>query len=212
MPIPSGYSRTVISGHMPNGEIFQTGFWCDEAPSTQAATQTQAADFAEDLTGSWGNAHTISGMLSTDTGIDLVTAYSYLDGSGKATYVGESTVSLAGTVSAPTMPNQCAVAMTLQTGMAGRRHRGRMYWPVNAGALNNGELSNTAVSNAALWLSALITAWNARLGDQHVVVLSQVAGTSAPVTAVRVNSTIDTQRRRAASQSITYSLTEPVTG
>lgn len=195
--IPLGYSRNVISGSLPNGEIWATGFWCDEAPSDQAATQTQANDFATDLNARWGITGAPNNHWAAGTTADKITVYSYLDTTGRATHVAEAALT-ATSSNTQSCPNQVSICTTLLTGVAGRRNRGRMFWPANApAALTNGELSSAWVDNLATWLAGTITSLNGDLGGQHVVVLSQVAGTSHSVNAVSVDSRLDIQRRRA---------------
>lgn len=195
--IPSGYSRNVISGTLPGGEIFQTGFWCDEAPSDLAATQTQADALATD----WNNKSADTGhpasFLATGSTIDKITVYSYLDTSGKATYVAESALTNPTITGAQTLPDQVALVSTLTTGVSGRRNRGRMYWPVNKASLSGGQISGTTALQLATWVANFLTSVNGDLGDQHVVVLSQVGGTSHAVTGVTVDTKFDIQRRRA---------------
>jgi hypothetical protein len=96
-----------------------------------------------------------------------------------------------------TLPDQCTLVVTLLTGFAGRRNRGRMYLPYQAGTMTNGQAVQANIDPLALWWSNLIHAWNSHIGTQHVVVLSQVAGASHSVNAVQIDSKIDIQRRRA---------------
>lgn len=209
--IPSGYSRNVISGALPNGEMWATSFWCDEAPSDQAATQTQANKIAADLNARWSVTGSPTNFASSGTTFSTLTTYSYLDTTGKAKYVAEA--ALTGTSSnTQSCPNQVSIVTTLLTGNAGRRNRGRMYWPCNAPpGMTNGELPSAWVDNLAAWLSGTITAVNGDLGGQHVCVLSQVGGTSHSVNAVKVDSRFDIQRRRADREHPAYQKTVTVT-
>src|SRR5690348_18342262 len=80
MPIPLGYSRTVLSGHLGNGEIFQTGFWASEAPSDANAAATQAQAVATYLEAHWSDAGSPTCLIRSDSGYDKVTVYSYPNG------------------------------------------------------------------------------------------------------------------------------------
>ena len=206
--IPSGYSKTVLEGTLPGGEIWQCGIWANEAPSDEAATQAQADAFGADFTTTWGGSHNnIGNFWASNTGITQLRTYSYLDDSGKATYVGVHDLSHFGSAT-QSMPDQIALAITLQTGYSGRRRRGRIYWPVNAGALSSGQLSEAQCGNFCDFFATLLDAWNTHLASQSMVVLSQVAGNSHPITAIRVDSKLDTQRRRAQSMAANATATQ----
>ena len=195
--IPSGYSRNVISGKLPGGEIWQSSFWCDEAPSDQAATQSQADAFASDISSALTTAGTPIDHMCAGSTIDTLTTYSYLDATGHATHVAVSNITGGAAALTQTLPDQCCLVVTLLTGVAGRRHRGRLYIPYLADTLSGGQVSSSKITDIAAWWSSLITALNGDLGGQHVVVLSQAGGSSVSVNAVQVDSKIDIQRRRA---------------
>jgi hypothetical protein len=205
--IPSGYSRNVYSGTLRNGEEFAFGLWANEAPSSQAATQSQADAFAAEFVEDESATGNPLSLIGSDTHFERVTTYSYLDTSGHATYIAESPLVVAGTSTGDQLPNQCALVVTLNTAHAGRRNRGRIYLPCTQATLVAGQLAASAVGQVTLWWANYITALNGELGDQHIVVLSQVAGASNSVTSVRVDSRIDIQRRRAKSEkAITFDI------
>lgn len=211
MPIPSGYSRNTISGHLRNGEEFAWSFWCDEAPSDQGATQTQADFIATDFNNLATTSGNPMGFIDSDSGYDKLTVYSYLDTSGKATHVAEADLGHVGTSSSGSLPNQCSLVCSLRTATAGRRGRGRVYLPCNDTVMSSGQVASGNVGQLATWMAAFLTSVNGDLGDQHVVVLSQVSGTAHPITSVVVDSKIDIQRRRAKSEVALHSDTEAVT-
>lgn len=205
--IPSGYSRSVFSGHLPGGEIWQTGVWANEAPSDQSATQDQADAFAADFALYWDAAGGLGSINPGSVGADRVTVYSYLDNSGHATHVAESALSKVGSGS-PIFPNQVTLCMTLLTSVAGRRARGRNYLPALKVTLDsNGEVASTQLSSLVGAWAGLINALNGELGDQRIGVLSQVGGTFQTATAVRGDSRLDIQRRRANSQTVEFTQT-----
>lgn len=211
--IPLGYSRNVIHGVLPGGEIFQCGLWAAEAPSDQAATQSQADAFQADLTTQWAVGNGPKYLMTTGTTVTGVTVYSYTVAGGKAEFVAESACSLSGMTGTQNLPDQVAVCASLETGHAGRRNRGRIYWPataIAASSLSGGQLIQSECSNQASWWVALIRAWNAHLAGNGICVLSQVAGSSNPVTSVRVDSRLDIQRRRANRETINASATATV--
>lgn len=211
MPIPLGYSRSVIHGSLPGGEIWQVGLWAAEAPSDQAATQSQADSFAADVATQWATGTGPKSLITSTTTVDGVTVYSYTTASGKAEFVAESALSLTGVNGAQTMPDQVALCVSLETGHAGRRNRGRIYLPVNApGTLTSGQLTAAQCADQAEWVAALIGLWNGHLAGNNVCVLSQAAGSSNPIISTRVDSRFDIQRRRANRQTILQQATATV--
>jgi hypothetical protein len=211
MPIPSGYSRSTFSGHLRNGEEFAWSVWCDEAPSDQAATQSQADAFANDFNVAAATTGNPNALIDSDSGYDTVTVYSYLTSSGRATHIAEASIARAGTGSSGVLPNQAALVVTLLTDNAGRRSRGRVYLPCNGLDLATGQAAGGTVTNVATWFANFLTALNGDLGDQHVVVLSQVGEVSTPITSTRVDSKIDTQRRRSKSETVLSKSSHAVT-
>lgn len=207
MPIPSGYSRSVVSGTLPGGEIWAIGLWANEAPSDQAATQSQADSFADDLTTKWSDSGSPATFNTAQMSATRLTVYSYLAAGGRATHVAESGLSLPGVNTQSSQPDQCCLVASLRTGMSGRRHRGRVYWPLTGSGLVQGQVADPLAQNHATWMRDLIQAWNGHLADERMVVLSQTAGTSAPITAITVDTRVDIQRRRANRQTITGSHT-----
>lgn len=213
MPIPSGYSRNTIAGTLPNGEIFATSFWCNEGPTTLDATQTQADTLGQLFGTEWNSgAGSPAGLVPAACTVDSFTTYSYLDNSGKASFVGVHTLALVGVANSQSMPDQCALVTTLNTGASGRRHRGRMYWPALYGLTGNGQMGPALCDGLSQWLATYFGGVNSHLGDQRVVVLSQAAGNSRAVTAIKVDSVVDTQRRRAQSQSASHSISTAIAG
>jgi hypothetical protein len=208
--IPSGYSKNVLSGTLPGGEIFATAFWCNEAPSDDTATQAQADNFAGEFNTAVADTGSPVSFLSSQGQYTDLTVYSYLDDTGKATYSAVSPITGGSGTGNPTMPNQVAIVATLLTGLTGRRRRGRMYFPCLSTTLTNGQAS--ALPNPfATWLANYFTACNSHLGSAaSIVVLSQVGGDSRHVTAISVDTRLDIQRRRADRETVAGSFTAPV--
>lgn len=203
MAVPSGYSRNIIRGHLEGGEIFEWGFWIAEAPSNAAAANTQAAAIATAYTSSAATGTPPANFLSSTEGIDEVRVYSYVTGGTTADFVGSAPLVVAGS-SVSTMPNQVAIVVTLETGFSGRRNRGRYYLPCSRLAtLTLGQIPSATVTAIALNAKTFLDAVNSAAG-QPVSVLSQVAGSAKPVTAVRVDSKFDIQRRRANREPASF--------
>lgn len=208
--IPSGYSRNVIAGSLPGGESFQMSIWCNEAPSDEAATQSQADAFASDFSTKLADTGAPKSFLATGGAYQTVTTYSYLDTSGRATFGAEAAITGGAGAATQALPDQCALVITLLTGYSGRRNRGRIYMPLSATTVTAGQVSSTNVDNIATWWKDLLVAWNGHIGTQKCVVLSQTRGDGKEITEVVVDSKIDTQRRRADKVIPTYSKSLPL--
>jgi hypothetical protein len=199
--IPAGIARVVYAGHLGGGEIFETGYWLLGDYGTQALTQT-AADTEATQLGVSALLTTLQSMITADSGYDEVRVYGYPTGGPTATFVASAAIGAPGT-GAGSLPDQVALVATLLTGAAGRRRRGRMYFPANGLVLAAHQVQNTTVDNLADRLAAYWTAFviDATHGP---VVLSQIAGTAHPILDVRVDSRADIQRRRANKQTIAH--------
>lgn len=198
MAIPTNMSRFVISGSLPGGDEFATSFWSDQnCPTTQA--QATAAAINVRSTFETDMLPTLKGFWGIDCVAEKVTVYAYPTGGPLSSFIGESSIaSGAGTATGKDLPVQCALVVTLLTGLPGRRRRGRMYWPLNQATLVTNQLSLAQITSIVeaqeSWFNDLQTLTTAFAP----VVLSQVgAGSTAPVTALRADTIVDIQRRRS---------------
>lgn len=195
MGIPAGVSRWVLRGHLTGGEIFETGYWTQNAFTTptdaNAGCATAAANAVTDLAGP------LFGKITADCGYDEVRVYSYPSGGPSATIIGSATITGGtGGGTSPVLPLQTAVCVTLRTALAGRAHRGRMYFPMNVGTLTAHQMSSADTTAIANGVATFLGRYSAALGP---VVVSQIgAGAKTPITTVTVDSKPDVQRRRAA--------------
>lgn len=173
---------------------------------TPAQVQAWASGIAAYLQGA-----TIPGLknlLSSSGRITAVRTY-YYPPTGPAIAAGQIvlTTPISGSGTAA-RPPQCTHVFTLSTGLAGRRHRGRIYWPSLAGSFDGATLKGvppgTAVTEVADMLRSI---GNAGTGsaDPDPVVYSAAGDIVTEVTAVRVGDVIDTQRRRRDKLVETYS-------
>lgn len=211
--IPLGVSRNTFHGTLPGGEIFGWSLWANEAPLDVAATQAQANAFRDAFVAADSSVYAPQHLLSADSAYTGVTTYSYLDGSGKASHIAEAPMSIPGANAGALLPNQCSVVVSLKTQLAGRRHQGRVYLPMTEFSLSTGgELDIGFAGGLAGYFAALLHSLNDAMGGPgKIVVLSQVAGTTQPVTATRVDTRVDIQRRRANRQTVQASVLYPVT-
>ncbi|HEY9758907.1 MAG TPA: hypothetical protein V6C97_27305 [Oculatellaceae cyanobacterium] len=116
---------------------------------------------------------------------------------------------IAGTVSGATVPTHTACCATLRTDLRGRSYRGRTYLGgvPSGGLADNLTFTTTFVANVITALTALKTAIEA-LGAVWVVVskytnkIPRAAGTKTPITAIAVDTYIDSQRRRLGGRGV----------
>lgn len=133
-------------------------------------------------------------LMGSDTSVKAVRAYLRKAGDPVAAFVGEDTT-LMGGAGTPTVPPQCAVVATLLTGAAGRRNRGRVYWPIAGSSsrlLTSGQNATIANETRDI-IDSLRTTCSAVWGTAAGPV---VGNNGLLVTRVRVDNVIDTQRRR----------------
>jgi hypothetical protein len=203
-------SRIVVSGSLPGGESFAFGFWLNGAVSSQVDAQDDVTRIATHM-----NTHIFSPvrlMLAADSSLEAVNLYAYTTTDPAATFTGEEPLGLAGTSTGASLPLQVATVISLRTAVAGRQNRGRLYLPVNAYDLTAHQFVDAQVDALALAFADLFGAIN---GDANItgdvcVVSSVGAGHSTPVSSVIVDSRLDVQRRRAASEVALFSTTEAV--
>lgn len=215
MPIPADVQRIIFYGTSPQGEIWETGFWMQGGlPSSSEAASTQAElVFNVFLSESdppvfpWLQAH----ALGANASIVGARCYVYPDGGPTATYVGEYAAPspLVGS-SSYHLPDQVCLVTTLQTGVSGRRNRGRMYWPANG--LSVVSTSQFVLSDVQTLADDLAAAFRDLASSSAGVpsVVSAVGSTVRPITAIKVDTIPDIQRRRANKAQAVGSYTSSV--
>lgn len=202
MSIPANSLRVVIKGTLATSEKFNTGFWMKDVPIGGATAANAAATAIAGHFTAAGVTSNIAAMIRSNSSFDDLTVYAYGGGSG-ATFVGTAHLGVTGTGSAATMPLQTCAVVTLQTPLAGRKFRGRMYLPAQAWALDSG--SNFSVSGlvtpALASLKNFFDACNldSSLGGT-VAVVSNAGSASTTVSQIAMDTRPDVQRRRANNQ------------
>lgn len=206
----------VLHGTMAGGEIWETGFWMSDTGVTDASL---ANALAQIIAGTL-NANDESGALA-QMALEFwtlaitwteVRVYGYPAGGTKASFVGsyELPAGVTGT-GTTTLPNQVCLVLTLNTGLAGRSHRGRMYIPISKATLDGtSELTSQLLTD-------FVTTWRTFFSDVNasdtgqIVVVSQHLGAFFPLSSVKADSRLDIQRRRANQQSIRQVVSQAVT-
>ena len=201
MPAPSSSIRFNLVGSLPHGEIFDTGFWTVGVAVTDAATANTmaariASRFAEDL---YLN---IRALCDADTAYTQVRAYCYPGGGTRADAIGEAPIAVGvGTGSVQSNPLQTSLVCTLRTGLAGRRHRGRMYLPANAWPITDHQFADGGVDSVATAMKTFLQNVNLDGTLGTCAVVSNVASTATPIKSVTVDTKPDIQRRRSSSMT-----------
>lgn len=109
---------------------------------------------------------------------------------------GELGVGTAGTGSSSQVQPNCCLLVQKRTALGGRRNRGRLFWPITEGELENGGQINSG------YLAGAATAWGTYFSDiatsdlPMVVLHTDPALTPVLVTSVPLSGTAATQRRR----------------
>lgn len=200
------FNRLTIDGSIFSGnERFATSC-AFAAPDGSAVTSATALSaWAEGvralLAPSTGYAGSLRTMIGTNGRFLRVRAYYYLSPGSPAQAVGESTGASISGSSLETTPAQIAAVASLNTGVPGRRTRGRMYWPCTTGAVNatgkwTGAVTPATFSQAvAQFLGAAADLVSSPSGFTPVVV-STAGGIITPVISVSAGDVLDTQRRR----------------
>lgn len=184
-----------------NQERWSIGVAFSGLPGAPLTTATELQSWAEDVSDALGTA-TLTGMknlLSSSGKITAVRTY-YYPGPGPATATGATTltspVTGTGTIS---KPPQCAAVFTLLTGSAGRRNRGRFYWPWLSSGMNTdltGTVPGGTATEAAALLNLMATLGSVGTVELTPAVYSRAGDTLTPVSSIRVGNIHDTQRRR----------------
>lgn len=208
--MPANVVRIVLSGGLPNGEIWTTGFFVQgDLGTTPDQLTTLATHVANQLVleaDGGAMSHTIAKLFNSMTDWKKTSAYYYAGGTDKAAAVGEYVwpTPKKGNLNNG-VPEQCAVVLSLRTPHPGRSYRGRMYLPCTGASLQvDGQLTNADVDDVC-------GAWGmnlSRLGDPGLdplpIVVSTHLGLATGITSVKMDSRIDTMRSRAKSSTIDY--------
>jgi len=199
--------RMVVGGVLVGAQRWSIGLSLDgnTVPPDPVAMNVAAVQMFNDFnTAAWSASGTgltpLKNLASAQATLDSVRLYYYPTGATQATLVGASTQAPVVGSGGISNPPQCALVVSLLTGFAGRKNRGRMYLPclsddvTAVGQLSTGraQLVATTVAN---WLSLVRTRSVTTGGNSIPIVYSETAGNSA-IASVRVDSLIDTQRRR----------------
>lgn len=189
MAFPGQCARVLLSGALPGGDRWASGFYredIDDGVTMQsyAATIRDSSTFQSFYTA-------LIGIFATGTTLDQIDTYRYETGRAA---VDHGVVSVTGAQSAitPSMPNQSALVLTLRSSNTSRSGRGRMYLPYT----RPGTDSTTGLVPANLVTAVVTAGWNFLEGSQAIV-LSETETQKRPVVRVDADRILDTMRSRS---------------
>lgn len=201
------YAKITIGGQLAGAQRWSVGIsLAPQGAGEPSMSPAQAGAFATQLftdfnTTAWSTTTTgataLKDLLGTQGTLDKVRFYLYGNQS-QAQIIGESTnTAVAGTGSVK-CPPQIALVATLLTGLAGASYRGRIYLPcLTYSADGSGNIATGIPALVATSLANFFSVVRTRTagGANWIPAVSGAAG-SNPVSAVRVDNVLDTQRRR----------------
>jgi hypothetical protein len=212
----AGLVKIVLEGTLVGGEIWETGFWMTDTGVDDSGTASAQAEII------WGTltstddsgAMRLTALHLWDAEVQFTTVrvYAYTGGP-KATYVGEyiGPAPLTGGAPGGPHPHQVAACMTTLTGLAGRSHRGRMYFPATGAQLDNGgQFVHFSTDTVVAGWAKAFTDINASDAGK-VVLYSRTLEAHWPIKTLRLDSKPDVQRRRANRLQATFQVTAQVT-
>lgn len=203
MAHPYAMIRLVFHGKIEGIQNWSTGVsvLASVAPAEAdlAALAANAASAGVSWWNGTGGTGGVSGLNTPDTSFLGVTAYYYPANVNAALVVAEGPVTVhPGTVNNNSLPTQTALVVSTLTGFAGRSNRGRMYLPMTGIDLTAHELTQTQCDVQASITAGLLGAIQGiaiGAGTGNVVVAGK--NVARQITAVKVDSEPDIQRRRA---------------
>lgn len=155
------------------------------------------------LTAGWVGSNVVEDIYASDTIMDTASTASINPATDKQLTRVTATVSHAGSITGNPLPYQVAVVISLQSDTATRAGRGRLYLPApDVSMCVDGKLSSTALTNIDGGFTALFDSLNT--SGLTPVIRNRTAHSSITITAARVGSVFDTQRRRRNKIPETY--------
>lgn len=215
-----GYIRYRLVGTLTASQTWSIGvsLVTEESPSAaQLATWNAATHSA---VSTWWNATGGPGGFNQAV-VKLTAVYAgfYPAGSSVATVTSDVAITaLSGAGETQCQPAQTALVVTLKTGLATRRGRGRFYLPATGVTVSSSTLLMTTptTSNVAIAAADFLTSLaGVTLISEPTVLSIAVPGDfpPSPVQTVQVDSVLDTQRRRRDKITGTFTSEDfPVVG
>lgn len=200
--IPTGFVQFACQLTHASASRAATVTWGQEASLGTQSAEQWCNDALGQFAGNWGS------RIDDDVIIGPVTG-TFGNDAGDPVIASSTTTPLPGTADQDSPPSNVAVLVKKQSGLGGRKNRGRMYvpWAANELAVTDvGEITGatyTALQAAADgWLDDIQTGSGALTPVSEMVILHSEAAVTAglpaptPVVALVVDTFVATQRRR----------------
>ena len=184
-----------FSGHTASNETFMYTWWANSIRSL-ADAQTAALAWNALL---WGGATAGNGYedhVTTNVGVDQVTTVTIDPLTGLQSARVDTAQNIDGVVVGNPMPADVALVVSLRSGLANRRGRGRFYLPQPAVAnlTTDGRVIADLVTDLGSSLAAAWASYNT--ANDRPVIYSRTGRTFVNITSFNVGDLFDTQRRR----------------
>lgn len=198
----AGTVKFIIGGTLAGGETFAWGYQCLGDPGmSQSALDSFNGAASAALTNNFLTT-AVKALIPTTTVYRSVKTYLYGGGTSTILQSINNLTPVAGTGASAPLPNQCALVVTLKSGIPGRSNRGRSYLPLGcAGVITgDGQLSAANAQVVATAFASMLSAMKTGIAPIPPVISSSTKSASKPITSVSVDTKFDVQRRRARSQ------------
>lgn len=201
--------RVRYGGHLPSGEVFNTGYHLSGVGSIDAAHAAAQNWIASVWLGNSGG-RDIRADYSTTTVFDDLTTYELAPGTLRVIDKREIALTHPGTGLTNPLPQEVAIAVSFLTEAPGPAGRGRMFWPAPTVDLVTADgrldqLMATGLSNN------ISTAFDTIGFQGWIPVLASVGRADRAITRVNVGDVFDAQRRRRDALVEVRSGNNPIT-
>lgn len=180
------------------GFNFASGTGTPSASDMNGAAAAAATLFATDV---WDHTSGWKSQVNTTTIWKTCNAYFIPANSAVATVSG--TVALTpdpGVNTTSFIPPQCALVVSLHTGLTGRRNSGRVYMPAVPALTTNGQVTSAVITNLAPLVAQFLTHMNSATTGPLTYNACIGTGNCPSITSTSLDSIVDTQRRRRDKQ------------
>jgi hypothetical protein len=193
-------NKVVINGTLYTNEIWTSGF---HVGGDLLATPEDLQEWATAIGGAITALGTVglgslANLLTNDGQITSVNTY-YYPAAGPALYAGQADLDVPFVGSGNgSLPPQCSAVYTLLTALAGRRYRGRMYWPCLGPVVDTDGTQDEIPQGTDNIVALMSNICDVAPGEisLYPVVYSAAADVLTAVSSIRADGVIDTQRRR----------------
>lgn len=206
-------AHCLFSAHglMPGGEVWSCGLRTIGVPTSGQPSLDALTQVAADK---WKNFFSAIATQCIPSSVTLEGVTGRMLDTAGVTLLQSEMIPTGGAgsgTSAPTLPNQCAVCVTLMTAQGGRSGKGRVFLPlikISMSTANRIPLPGNISAAFKTMIDTTHTAWVPLMegsGTMRYAVQSQKPGIGGhPITSIRIGDVVDTQRRRRDSQTEQY--------